>query len=106
MLIDMGEVGYGHPLIDLGHSYSAMVTLLGDFEQIIGMPQPLARELWNRMAGYYFEGADAVELAHRIEQIWAVSVVRKCQDTFDERVMRHKDHLLAVCDTFDDFKIQ
>ena len=123
MLIDMGEVGYGHPLIDLGNSYSSMVTLLGDYEQIIGMPQSLGRELWNRMVGYYFEGADAVELAHRIEQIWAVSVVRnfswlalsdcfpedlirQCQEAFDERVVRQKDHLLAVCDTFDDFNIE
>lgn len=123
MLIDMGEVGYGHPLIDLGNSYSSMVTLLGDFEQIIGLPQSLARELWNRMIGYYFEGADAVEQAHRIEQIWAISIVRnfswlalsdsfpedlirQCQDAFDERVVRHKDHLLAVCETFGDFNLQ
>ena len=123
MLIDMGEVGYGHPLIDLGNSYSSMVTLLGDFEQIIGLPQSLARELWNRMIGYYFEGADAVEQAHRIEQIWAISIVgycswvflsdgfaggliRQCQDAFDERVVRHKDHLLAVCETFGDFSLQ
>ncbi len=123
MLIDMGEVGYGHPLIDLGNSYSSMVTLLGDYEQIIGLPQSLARELWNRMIGYYFEGADAVEQAHRIEQIWAISIVRnfswlalsdsfpedlirQCQDAFDERVVRHKDHLLAVCDTFGDFSLE
>jgi hypothetical protein len=121
--IDMVEVGYGHPLIDLGNSFSPMVTLLGDFEQIIGLPQSLARELWNRMIGYYFEGADAVEQAHRIEQIWAISIVRnfswlalsdsfpedlirQCQDAFDERVVRHKDHLLAVCETFGDFSLQ
>ncbi|MBP5667133.1 MAG: phosphotransferase, partial [Salinivirgaceae bacterium] len=49
MLIDMGEVGYGHPIIDLGHSYSAMVSLVGDYEQIIGLPQQLANDIWLKM---------------------------------------------------------
>ncbi|MBO7497477.1 MAG: phosphotransferase, partial [Salinivirgaceae bacterium] len=56
MLIDMGEVGYGHPIIDLGHSYSAMVSLVGDYEQIIGLPQQLANDIWLKMIQYYFEG--------------------------------------------------
>ena len=41
MLIDMGEVGYGHPILDLAHAYSAMVSLVGDYDKIIGIPREL-----------------------------------------------------------------
>ena len=122
MLIDMGEVGYGHPLVDLGHSYSSMVSLVGPYEVIIGMPAELGHDLWHRMIGYYFEGCSAAELAHRLEQIKAVSVVRnfswlalsdsfpeslisECQQLFEERVTRHKDEIMAICQTLDDFAI-
>jgi len=121
MLIDMGEVGYGHPLIDLGHAYSSMVSLLGPYEDIIGLTRPLGQEIWNRMITYYFENTSQAELEHRIEQIQAVSVirnfawlalsdsfpdvlVRQCQDAFDERVTRHRDHLLDVSRTFNDWQ--
>jgi len=120
MLIDMGEVGYGHPLIDLGHSYSAMVSLLGPYESIIGIPRELGSEIWKRMIGYYFEGLSSDELAHRIEQIEVVSLirnfswlslsdsfpdelVRECQAAFDERVTRRKDYILEICKTLKDW---
>ena len=45
MLIDMGEVGYGHPILDLAHAYSAMVSLVGDYDKIIGIPRELGVEL-------------------------------------------------------------
>ena len=56
MLIDMGEVGFGHPLLDLGNAYSAMVLLVGDYDSIIGMPRSLGSDLWNRAIDYYFAG--------------------------------------------------
>ena len=122
MLIDMGEVGFGHPVIDLGNSYSSMVSLLGDYETIIGLPQGLSSEFWMRMIGYYFEGEPADLVAHRLEQIKAVSairnfswlalsdsfpddVVRMCQDAFAERVLNKKDHLLEVCATLSDWTL-
>ena len=122
MLIDMGEVGFGHPVIDLGNSYSSMVSLLGDYETIIGLPQELSSEFWMRMIGYYFEGEPADLVAHRLEQIKAVSairnfswlalsdsfpddVVRMCQDAFAERVLNKKDHLLEVCATLSDWTL-
>lgn len=120
MLIDMGEVGYGHPLIDLGHSYSAMVSLVGDYDKTIGMPRELGADLWHRMIGYYYDGASAAELEHRIEQIKTVSlvrnfswlslsdsfpeaVIRECQGLFVERVVKDKDRILSVCATLNDY---
>lgn len=116
MLIDMGEIGYGHPLIDLGHSYSAMVTLIGSYDEIIGMPRELGTDLWHRMIRYYYDDASPEELEARLEQIKVVgfvrnfswlalsdsfpeSVIRECQDIFAERVTKDKAHILSVCDT-------
>ena len=122
MLIDMGEVGYGHTIIDLGHSYSAMMALVGDYEQIIGLPEEYAKDVWQRMIGHYFEGATSDELAHRIAQIEVVGcvrnfswlslsdsfpdeVVRQCQEAFHERVTKRKDYIKAVCATMSDWVI-
>ena len=122
MLIDMGEVGYGHPMIDLAHSYSAMVSLTGDYEQIVGLPQSLANDVWYRMIGYYFEGEPKDVIDHRIEQVDAIScvrgfswlslsdsfpesLIRMCQDAFEDRVTRRKDHLLRVCETLSDWTL-
>ena len=123
MLIDMGEVGYGHPIIDLGHSYSAMVSLVGDYEQIIGLPQQLANDIWLKMIQYYFEGQSADFIKHRTEQIAVVGclrnftwlslsnsfpdeVIRHCQEIFAERLTKRKDYILSVCDTFKDWTLE
>jgi len=123
MLIDMGEVGYGHPIIDLGHSYSAMVSLVGDYEQIIGLPQQLANDIWLKMIQYYFEGQSADFIKHRTEQIAVVGclrnftwlslsnsfpdeVIRHCQEVFAERVTKRKEYILSVCDTFKDWTLE
>ena len=121
MLIDMGEVGYGHPVLDLAHAYSSMVSLVGDYNQIVGIPRELGMELWNRTIDYYFEGLPADVVALRKEQIKAVSCVRnfswlalsdsfpetvinECKALFDERVTNHRDRLLEVCKTLNDWK--
>ena len=122
MLIDMGEVGYGHPLLDLAHAYSAMVTLVGNYEQVIGVTRELGLELWNRAIGYYFEGLPADLVAHRKEQIEVVSCVRnfswlalsdtfpaevinECVQLFDERIGSRRDYILDVCKTFKDWTL-
>ena len=119
MLIDMGEVGYGHPLLDLGHAYSAMVTLVGDYDKIIGMP----RELWSRAIDYYLEGMPAEVAQQRKAQIEVVSCVRsfswlalsdsfpeavinECKAVFDERIALRKDYILDVCKTFGNWTLE
>lgn len=122
MLIDMGEVGYGHPMIDLGHAHSAMVALVGNYDQIIGMPRELGNDIWNRAMKYYFEGLSPADFTHRMEQIETVgvvrnfswlslsdsfpeAVVRECQQVFAERVTRRKDFLLDVSRSFTDWTL-
>lgn len=117
MLIDMGEVGYGHPLLDLGHAYSAMVGLVGDYDSIIGMPKETGQRLWNLAIDYYLEGLPAEVVAQRKAQIEVVScvrnfswlslsdsfpeaVVRECQLLFDERITQRFDYIKDVCKTF------
>ncbi len=122
MLIDMGEVAYGHPLIDLAHSYSPMVSLVGDYEAIVGLPKELANELWRRMIDYYFEDEPKDVVAHRLEQIEVVSFLRnvawlslsdsipekaikQCREKFDARVMKRKDYIVSVCNTLKDYTL-
>ncbi len=121
MLIDMGEVGYGHPMLDLGHAYSAMVSLVGDYEKIIGMPRQLGQALWNRAIDYYLEDLPAEVAAQRKAQIEVVSCVRnfswlalsdsfpedvvnECRSLFDVRIGQRKDYILDVCKTFNEWK--
>ena len=122
MLIDLGEIGYGHPLLDLGHAYSPMVALIGDYEKIVGMPKQLSVEVWNKAVRYYFEGETEETIAHRIAQIEAVACVRnfswmslsdsfpedevrKCKAIFDERVRNRRDYLLDISKTFNDWPL-
>ena len=122
MLIDMGEVGYGHPLLDLGHVYSAMVLLVGDHEQIIGMPKTLCLRVWERTMEFYFEGESAETIARRRAQIEVAGCVRnfswlslsdsfpeelvnECKAHFAERIRNRHDYIREVCRTFGDWKL-
>ena len=114
MLIDMGEVAYGNPLLDLAHAYSAMVGFIGDYEGTIGITREMGLKIWNKAMEYYFAGLPAEVIAERKEQIEVVSyirnfswlslsdsfpeaVVQECKATFDERVTKQYDRILSVC---------
>lgn len=117
MLIDMGEVGFGHPLLDLGHAYASMVGLIGDYENIIGVPRELGLRLWERAIGYYLEGLPAEVVEERKAQIevascvrnfswlslsdsFPASVIQECKALFDERIAKRYDYIMSVCKTF------
>lgn len=122
MLIDMGEVGYGHPLLDLGNAYSAMVSFVGEYEKVIGMPRELGKRLWDLTIDYYFEGLPADVVAERKAQIEVMGCVRnfswlslsdsfpeevvnECKALFDERVTKRYDYIMEVCKTFENWKV-
>ena len=122
MLIDMGEVGYGHPVLDLAHAHSAMVGFTGDYEGTIGLSRELGLQLWERAINYYFEGQPAELVELRKKQIEAVACIRnfswlalsdsfpeavinECKELFDKRVTSRKEYLLDVCQTLKDWKV-
>lgn len=117
MIIDMGEVGYGHPLLDVGHAYSAMVSLVGDYEKIIGLPKELGHRIWEIAIERYMQGLPAEVKAQRKTQIEVVGcvrnfswlalsdsfpeeVVKACQALFQERIGNRYDYIKGVCKTF------
>lgn len=116
MLIDMGEVGYGHPVLDLAHAYSSLILFVGDYEAVIGMPRKIGEQLFDLTIDYYFEGQSADIIALRKQQIAAVAnvrnyswlalsdsfpeaVIQQCQQLFNERVIPYRDHILNVIST-------
>lgn len=118
MLIDMGELGYGHPMLDFGNAYSAMVSFVGDYEKVIGLPRELGKRLWDLTIDYYMEGLPADVVAERKAQIEVVSCVRnfswlslsdsfpeevimECKVLFDERITKRYDYIKNVCKTFE-----
>ena len=122
MLIDMGEMSYGHPLLDLGHARSAMYDFIGNYEATIGLPRELGKKVWLKTLDYYFKDLDAADKAHRCDQIHVVAklrnftwlslsdsfpqeVIRECQEAFKERVLKEKDFVLDVCKTFNDWQV-
>ena len=122
MLIDMGEVGYGHPMLDLAHAYSAMVGFVGDYEKTIGMPREMGQRLWDKAMDYYMADLPANVAAQRKEQIMVASCVRKfswlslsdsfpesvikeCQELFDGYVTQRYDYIKDVCKTFKDWTL-
>lgn len=122
MLIDMGEMGYGHPVLDLGHAYSSMVLLIGNYDAIVGIPSELGKKFWDLAINYYFEGLPADVIEQRKAQIDVVgrirnfswlalsdsfpeSVIKQCQELFDQRITARRDYILDVCKTFKDWTL-
>ena len=122
MLIDMGEMGYGHPILDLAHAYSSMVLFIGDYDTVVGIPRDMGNKLWDLAINYYFEGLPADVIALRKEQIAAVACIRnyswlalsdsfpqqlidECVALFNQRVAARRDYLLDVCKTIKDWTL-
>ncbi|MBQ9632438.1 MAG: phosphotransferase [Lachnospiraceae bacterium] len=73
VFIDMGDAGYGHPLLDLGSSYLGMIhigkTNPASVPQYIGLDFDTVMTMWDRMLTEYF-GAEHVEEANRLAEIY------------------------------------
>ena len=72
VFIDMGDVGYGHPLQDLGGSYLGMVRL-GKLspemtEHYVGMSNDLCKIVWKAMTDEYF--GERAEIGRKLAEIY------------------------------------
>lgn len=120
MLIDMGEICSGHPLQDLGHTYSSMVGLVGNFETILGMSQELSYRVWRSALSAYLGTTDEKELNRREEQIriaglmrnftWLAlsdsfpeEIVEECRKTMKTRVMDHLAYIHEMLPTLQEW---
>lgn len=119
LLIDMGEVSSGNPLIELSHTYSSLHCEDSMFELIIGFPLEWRDRFWNAMIQAYFETTDETLIAQYNEMIRAAAVVRSglwlALAEFPEEIIRstrerltrefmpERDHFLAVAETFGEF---
>lgn len=118
ILIDMGEVGKGHPLIELGHTYSSL-HIEEDFEAFIGFPKELGEPFWHAALKAYLDTDDESVVARYDEMIsvvgnlrsimWiAVSdfpddIIAKVRKYADEKFLPRMDFLLSVAEHFNEF---
>lgn len=73
IFIDMGDVGYGHPLLDIGGSYLGFMhigkTAPERTEQYLGMPFESAIIVWDNLINEYF-GEENAELGKKLAEIY------------------------------------
>ncbi|MBQ9518536.1 MAG: phosphotransferase, partial [Firmicutes bacterium] len=72
VFIDMGEVGYGHPILDLGGTYLAMVRI-GKIrpettETYVGINYELCKTVWKAMTDEYF--GENAETGRKLAEIY------------------------------------
>lgn len=113
MLIDMGEVGYGNPIIEFAHVQSVMDTNI--FEQLVGFPKEQGLILWDIALREYFKDKTDEEYELIRKKIKVASHVRKfnwlslsdsfpqewideCKGLIKERVTDHWDEIKKMCD--------
>lgn len=58
MLIDVGDIGYGNPIIDIANVHALMTSGLLDFERFVGFPEKYARPFWDTVLNEYFVDVD------------------------------------------------
>jgi len=77
LLIDMGDIGIGHPLYDLAAAYFVILWMPAEFaEQRSGVPRAMAKSFWDIFMKTYFATEDAAKLARLEEVIANAALVR------------------------------
>lgn len=115
MLIDMGEVCYGHPLFELMHTCSSF-GIENNFEGILGFPKALSRPFWLETLRVYFDTDDEQLVRQYSEIIEAASVVRSIawialadfpqevidgvRKVADERLWKNCDYYIRMAERF------
>ncbi|MDR0908502.1 MAG: anti-sigma factor antagonist [Spirochaetaceae bacterium] len=67
IMIDMGDICYGHPLFDLCGIFNAQVDSENNF--FCGIDEPLRKPFWNRFIRDYFSTDDETYLGERLKEI-------------------------------------
>ncbi|WP_026508489.1 phosphotransferase [Butyrivibrio sp. MC2013] len=80
IIIDMGDVGRGHPILDFlatAATQANLVELSPEYAQIhTGMPVELIKRLWNYLLDHYFKGRSPEEIHALDLQIRAYSKLK------------------------------
>ena len=115
LFIDMGEVSYGNPLLDLGHTYSSLVGLVGDYQTIVGFPEETSHRFFDLFIREYYAGESEATIRENIEMIKIVSfmrnltwlalsdsfpeeVINSCRKVYKERIADNIDYVNEVCE--------
>lgn len=75
-LIDVGEVGFGNPLIDLANTHSLMTSGLVDFQRFVGFPQEYATPFWDTLLRAYLGASSPRALDELKERLSVLSLIR------------------------------
>lgn len=76
MVIDMGEVGYGNPIMDIAHAHALMTSGLVDVERFMGFPEALAEPFWTTTLNRYFEGLTEQETKQKRDYLDIICLIR------------------------------
>lgn len=75
-LIDMSEMGYGNPLIDIAHVHALMTSGLIDIQRFIGFPDKYAAPLWDSLLRHYYSDKSESELQDIRKRLDTLSLIR------------------------------
>jgi hypothetical protein len=119
MFIDMGEVCYGNPLLDLGHTYSSLVGLVGDYQAIVGFSEQTSHRFFDLFIHEYYAGETEEDIRKHLEMIKVISFMRNltwlslsdsfpdevvdaCRKVYKERIADNINYVREVCDRISD----
>lgn len=118
ILIDMGEVSYGNPLVELSHTSSTFH--MGDgFEQIVGFPESMSGDFWLEMLKAYLGTEDESVVNEYDRIISAAAIVRSIswvalgsfpqevidgvRKIADERLWPNRDYYISMANRFAEY---
>lgn len=76
MIIDMGEVGYGNPIMDIAHAHALMTSGLVDVQRFMGFPEQLAKPFWTSTLFHYCKASTEQEITQIKLSLDVISLIR------------------------------
>lgn len=115
LLIDMDTLCHGHPIIELANVHCAYIAL-GEvlpniIEDFLGIPCPLAAEIWNTFLPRYLNTNDPAKIAEIEKKIEVLSYARTLRhfagrldiggDSFKQAIAHYQNKLVSLLDQVD-----